>query len=158
VIVTAPITRLAALTAILAGSLAAAPPTSDADFRVTDIRAQLLYEHSGRLSVDLTATPDFAIWNTVIGEGSAEEPADDMLVSAVISGPDEANLTVPLTIIVRDAKGKVLASRMFTPLLAAKTYVRSVLVRDAGCAGMIRMEARLGKSVHRENIEMACGE
>lgn len=146
------------LAAILLGSLAAAPPVRDSDFRVTDIKAQLLYERTGKLSVDLTGKPDFAIWNTVIGEGSADEPADDVLVSAVIAGPEEASLAVPLTITAFDAKGKVLSTRTMTHILAGKTYVRSILLRDVGCAGLIRLEARLGASVRREKIEMDCGE
>jgi hypothetical protein len=152
------LTRLLALAVVLFGTMAAAPQVRDSDFRVTDIKAQLLYERSGKLSVDLTGTPDFAIWNTVIGEGSAEEPADDVLVSAVISGPEERNLTVPLTLTALDAKGKVLASRTMTRILAGKVYVRSILLKDVGCAGLIRLEARLGASVRREKIEMDCGE
>lgn len=146
------------LAAILVTSVAAAPETRDSDFRVADIKAQLLYERSGTLSVDLTATPDFAIWNTIIGAGSALEPANDILVSAVVSGPGEHNLGTPLTIKVRDERGKVIGSRTFATGLADKTYVRSLLLQDVGCAGELKIEAQLGQSVRRETLDMMCGE
>jgi len=150
--------RTTVLTAVLLGSLGASPPIRDSDFKVTDIRAQFLYERTGTLSVDLTATPDFAIWNTVIGEGSAKEPADDLLVSAVVSGPGQWTLTTPLVITVRGENDKVLASRTITNGFADKTFVRAVMAKDVACVGPIQLEARLGKSVRQETLNMACDE
>jgi hypothetical protein len=153
-----PMIRHTALAAILLGLAANQAPAHDKDFRVSDLRAQFLYERSGTLSVDITDNPRFNVFNSVIGEGSAAEPASDLLVSAVVTGPDERILTVPLVITVRNEKGKLVASRTITRILAGKAYVRSILLKDVGCAGPLGLEARLGKSVRREKINMLCGE
>jgi hypothetical protein len=47
------------------------------------LTAQLYYKFSGLLSSDLLSRkPPFSGWNTVIGEGDATEPAEDLLVAA----------------------------------------------------------------------------
>ena len=60
--------------------------------KIEAIRMQLFYETTGTLSADITPTPDS--WaNTVIGEGAAKEPANDIMVSVVLSSKtDEANV------------------------------------------------------------------
>ena len=137
---------------------ASAQEAGDGDFRVVDIQARLLYEQSGALSVDISDNPDFTAWNTIIGEGSASENANDLLITAVIRGPGEHNLDAPLTITARDATGKVLATRTVKTILAETATYLSMVVYDAGCAGTMRLEARLGQSVRREEISLDCGE
>lgn len=137
---------------------AAASDFQDVDFRVTDIRARLLYEQSGGLSVDISDTPDFFAWNTVIGEGSALENANDLLITAVISGPGEHNLGLPLIITIRDVEGKVLANRRIDHILAETTTQFSLILYEQGCGGEISLEARLGRSVRVEEISLDCGE
>src|SRR3712207_7607316 len=55
--------------------------------KVDEIRAQLFYERSGRLSQNIAPPAKFESRNTVIGEGHAEGPAGDILVSVLLSGP-----------------------------------------------------------------------
>ena len=144
--------------ALVLPAAASAQEAGDGDFRVVDIQARLLYEQSGALSVDISDNPDFTAWNTIIGEGSASENANDLLVTAVIRGPGEHNLDAPLTITARDEDGKVLATRTVKTILAETTTYLSMVVYDAGCAGTMRLEARLGQSVRREEISLDCGE
>ncbi|HEX9963625.1 MAG TPA: hypothetical protein VGB04_01425 [Allosphingosinicella sp.] len=46
----------------------------------------LFYENTGRLSKDISPPVEFTGWNTVIGEGSAEDAADDLLVTVEVRG------------------------------------------------------------------------
>ena len=151
-----------ALTALLAmapiAQQAYAQEHRDADFRVSDIEARLLYEQTGTLSVDLSDHPEFAAWNTIIGAGSALENANDLLVSAVIEGPGQHNLETPLVITVRDADGKTIATRTVAGMLTETKTVRSIILYDVGCAGLLSLEARLGRSMRAVEIWLRCGE
>src|SRR5262245_25645280 len=61
-------------------------PASAQAVHVEDIRVQLFYERSGKLSEDFTKVKDVSFWNTTIGEGTAKEPANSFLVSIVLRG------------------------------------------------------------------------
>lgn len=130
----------------------------DADFRIADIQVRLLYEASGRPSGDISADPDFAAWNLPIGEGSAKEPANDLLVTVVVAGPGEHNATAPLVITARNAKGKTLATRRISAPLLGSTTHRSLALYEVGCAGTLTLTATLGKARRTETIDLACGE
>lgn len=130
----------------------------DSDFRVSNIEARLLYEQTGRLSADITDNPDFHLWNTSIGAGSAEENANDLLVTAVIVGPGQHNIRTPLTITVRDARGRLLGTRRIADMLAEGRTYRSLLLHDVACAGAINLTAEFGTSRRTEEIDLACGE
>jgi hypothetical protein len=144
----------------LLGSAAAAqePDFRDAQFRVADIQARLLYEASGTLSADISDDPEFHSWNTIIGEGSALEIANDLLVTAVVQGPGEHNLRTPLVVTVRDRRGRVLGRRRITEMLTGTRTHRSILLHNVGCAGTITLSAQLGASTRTEEIALNCGE
>src|SRR4051794_12022224 len=122
--------------------LAALAGPSQPVVKLSDIRMQLFYEASGRLSPDLTqAEGGFAGWNVIIGEGDAEEPANDLLVVAELRSADEEFVKTPLRIVVTNDKGKYLASREYRTFLIPKggrAYL-PVWIRDAGCIGTIKV-------------------
>lgn len=134
------------------------PAFHDRQFRVSDIQIHLLYEESGRLSADISADPSFTAFNTIIGEGSAEENANDLLVTAVIEGPGEHNLATPLILTIRNEQGRVLARRRIAGMLAGERTFRSLAVYDAGCAGTLTVTAQLGASTRSEQVALVCGE
>ena len=148
----------AAALAGLAGTAATAQ--APAPIKLERIRVQLVYETTGSLSQDITPPADFSLWNTVIGEGSALEPASDILVGVELSTTDEqANATTPLKVVVRGEGGKVLATRTFDAVfLDNQRAVRSLLVPDATCAGPVVIEASFGSQKLRTPIDFACGE
>jgi hypothetical protein len=148
----------AALALASTAAAAEAPPPQDRDFRVTDIQARLLLEQSGALSVDIADNDDFIGWNTIIGEGSAGENADDLLVTAIVTGPGEHNLTTPLILTARDEMGRVLGRRRIAGIFAKGRSYRSMLLHDVGCAGTIRLTAQLGTSTRTETVSLPCGE
>ncbi len=57
------------------------------DFQLTSVQAKLFYSDTGTFSEDILTSPDFTLWNTIIGEGSAKGPSNSTLVLVEISGP-----------------------------------------------------------------------
>ena len=146
----------AAMFALATGGWAEPAPVLHLD----SIRVQLLYTSSGTLSQDVAPPADFSLFNTVIGEGSAAEPANDFLVGVLVTSPsDQANGTVPLVVTVKDAHGKVLARRTFNSLFVdGHRSVSSVFVPDSTCAGAVTIEAVMGAQKLKTSLDFACGE
>ncbi len=152
-------------TAFMAASLALAPAPAAAAApalpapKVGAFRMQLFYENSGRLSNDISPPVEFTGWNTVIGEGSAEEAANDLLVSVEVRGPPGELIEQPLTLVAR-ARGKVLAQRRFDRLLTnvqGRTW-KALWLNDVGCAGRIEVTATIGRSTRKSELSLDCGE
>ncbi len=150
--------KLFLATIALALSSSAVAKPKNIDFRVQDIKAQLLYEQTGQLSEDITANTDFFAWNTIIGEGSAKENANDVLVTAVIIGPDQFNTTIPFVIEAKRKNGTKIGQRIIQNMLLEKNTLRSLILYNVGCEGTIVLTAKFGKSVRTEKIELPCGE
>ena len=150
--------------AVLAASPAAAAPAPQLQFG--EIQLRLFYKASARLSEDiLHRKEEFSAWNTVIGEGSAEEPADDVLVIVpVLNGPNgsggEAFAEVPIIVRALDGKGKVLGSRKlgasFTDA-SGREHI-ALWLQDVTCAGPLRIEAVMGAQKKQVRFDFNCGE
>jgi hypothetical protein len=144
-----------------AAPLAAAGPVS-----VGKIRVQLFYELSGTLSRDIAPPAKFDLWNVGAGEGSADEPAEDVLITVPLSLPKGTDMAAfapdPLTISVRNQAGKLLAERRFArdSILVPYTgqsYAR-LWVNNLQCAGRITITARYGAVVRTVRLNFDCGE
>jgi hypothetical protein len=150
------------LLALVAISLAA-PATAQRSTapRIGQIRAQLYYEETGRLSGNIAPPTDFHAWNTIIGEGSAEEQARDILISVEVLGRGgQENIALPLDIVARGRGGRVLARRRIANMLTSNQgRVWSTLwLNDATCDGAIDIVATIGRSSARTQLGMDCGE
>lgn len=152
--------RLKAASLIAAASAFLATPAIAAE--IGQIRVHLVYEETGRLSPDILAVPNFAGWNTIIGEGSAEEYANDVIVMVeVVGGGGQENIDDPLEIVARDAQGRVRARRRFSGSLLTSDEGRvwkSMWLPDSTCAGHIEITASLGRSTQRAAYDLDCGE
>jgi hypothetical protein len=89
------------------------PVTATPQYKITAIQAKLFYSNKGTFSRNVLAKPDFAFWNTIIGEGDAEGPSDSTLVIVEVSGKSSegemaATRKIELTAV---ATGKVLLKR-----------------------------------------------
>ena len=148
---------LAAALLTLAAPAAAQPAPQ---LKLESITARLLYTSSGALSDNIAPPAEFTLFNTVIGEGDAAEPANDVLVSAIVTSRDaQANGTEPLTLVVRDEGGKVLARRVFDSIFVdGARSVSSVLVQDVACVGPVTIEATMGRQRLTTSLDFACGE
>ncbi len=138
----------------LALMLAAAPTLGE-------IEVRLFYERSGRLSPNIAPPARFTAWNTIIGEGDAQEPAQDLVATiAVRSGGAEANTTVPVTLTARNEAGRVLATRTWRSILIGQSgqTVLPLFLANTACGGKITIEAQMGAARKRTTVSMDCGE
>ena len=126
--------------------------------RVSDISLHLFRTDSGTLSDDLGN--EFSGWNTIIGEGAAGGPAEDMLVSVHLKSDGHYFIADrPLTITVSGEEG-VLASRTVDNFLTSESGDSAVplWVPEIGCAGPITIAATLDGLTVSETANFACGE
>lgn len=153
----------------LALALAVAPAShtdAPSSVRLGRVEARLFYEETGRLSDDLLARPKpFIAWNTIIGEGDAEEAANDMLVTVRIEGDKFANdsqefINSPIDLTVTGPKGQLLGSRRWPNLLTSSkgVVVLPLWVKNVGCAGAVTIEARYNGATKTGHLAFDCGE
>lgn len=139
-------------------ALAAAQPAAGT---LGDIRMHLFYQETGRLSPDISPPASFSGWNTIIGEGDAEEAADDLVVVVEIRADGHHFIDTPLRVVARGGEGnRVLAERRFDDVLtsdAGRAYL-PLYLRDVGCAGEIRVTATFGSENRSETLTLDCGE
>jgi hypothetical protein len=127
---------------ILAVAFAAALlalPAPAAAARIGQVTLRLFYERSGRLSAPVREGPDFNTWNMAWGGGSAEEPANDVLVSVEILGETGSGpVGAPLEIVARNAQGRVIGRRVFRDLQLWESGAlwKSLWLTEATCDGL----------------------
>lgn len=123
-------------------------------------RVQLWYEGSGRLSEDIAPPKSITLWNTIIGEGGAEENANDALLTVQVRTHGQQNLDRALVLTASDANGKVIAQRTFKGILTSRQgqAVMPLWVRNIGCAGTVVFLAAIGNERQSFSIDFACGE
>jgi hypothetical protein len=154
----------------IAGLLVALLAQSDPASTITlgEIEVRLFYKGTGRLSEDLLSRKqEFLFHNAVIGEGDAEEPADDLMISVKMStasrGKADDNqkfVDSPVEIVARDAKGKVLGRRVHDTVLTSYegTEHKVLWLNDVTCAGEVRVTATFGKQTKSATLSLGCGE
>ena len=154
-----------ALGLVSTGPARAAEPASASApvVRISAIEARLWYQFGGRLSKNLLAGKEpFAGWNTIIGEGSAEEPASDLLVDVLMTGggADEASIDDPLDIWVTNKAGKVLARRRVGNMLLPREGAlhNPLWLQDVACAGKLTFHAKFRKQTRTASLSLDCGE
>lgn len=135
--------------------------------KISAIRAQLFYDASGTFSKDILSVKDFALWNTIIGEGDAEEPSTSTLVTVEISGRDVPLDTLKIEITATGRNSRLIQKRLFDVDLydAREKFYAPLLLNNTGCEE-IKISARLvGKSASAasaapvvKKIPFACGE
>jgi hypothetical protein len=126
------------------------------------ISAHLFYERSGSFSDNIASPAQFHGWNTIIGEGDAREPANDILIKIYLSaGENKQTFTkVPLIVDVKDRKtGKKIVRRSFQNLLFGYDgkLVKASWLPDVTCAEL-QIEASVGASRRIVTADFKCGE
>lgn len=125
-----------------------------------EVRMHLFYNGTGRLSHDISPPNYFSGWNTIIGEGSAEEPANDLVIVAEVRADGHHYIERPLRIVARSENGRLLGQRRFNAVLtspAGRAY-NALWLNDVGCAGEIRVTVTYGAQSRSETLTLACGE
>lgn len=159
-----------AVSELVVGLLLAMAAQTDPSSSVTlgDIEARLYYKETGRLSDNvLSRGKEFLFHNTIIGEGDAEEYADDLLIAVPLStgklGDPLAShkfIDSPVEIVARDASGKVLGRRVHKDVLTSYrgTEYKVLWLNDVTCAGDVTVTASYAGQKKSVKLEMGCGE
>ena len=147
------------LISLAALGLAAAQPAAAGT--LGEIRMHLFYQETGRLSPDISPPASFAGFNIGIGEGDAEERADDLLVVVELRSTGEQFIETPLRVVARGGEGNgVLGERRWESVGTGengRAYL-PLYLRDVGCAGEIRVTATFGSTNRSETLALECGE
>lgn len=127
---------------------------------LTNPSVRLWYEETGRLSENIAPPRKFTLWNTIIGEGDAEEHANDALFTIDVKSDGEQNIAQPVTLIATDSHGKVLAKRVVASVLTSESgsVTPALWVRDVGCAGTVNFTAQIGTAKRSVRLSFDCGE
>jgi hypothetical protein len=144
--------------------MSASPVPPPAPYKITAIKAMLFYDGKGTFSRDVLAKPDFALWNTIIGEGDAEGASNSTLVLVEIKGnPSENEASPPRKIeFTASASGRVLLRRTTEiGLFENGKYYAAFWLYETGCQP-VKLSARIvgqaQPSSMRKTIPFACGE
>jgi hypothetical protein len=141
---------------------------------IADVEARLFYGSTGRMSpniaLPLKANPgqsDFALWNTIIGEGSAEAPSNQTVILVHFAGAPNSFVDGSLQLKVTNKETKKLVSQHtlrsvgFTSSSGRSTAM--FVVSDTGCQ-QLEISARLVSSTGASGastkvyVPFGCGE
>jgi len=151
----------------LASSLAAMmthKATAPPPFKITAIKAKLFFENTGTFSEDILTQPDLALWNTIIGEGSAGSPSNSTLVLVEVSGQYNPNEAAPNRKVEFTATAtKKIALKRLDDIRIGKDgkYYAAFWLYDTGCES-VKLSARIvgqsQPSAMTKTIPFKCGE
>src|SRR5947209_5706216 len=122
------------------GKSAVPPP-----FKITAIKAMLFYDGKGTFSDDLFTQTNLALWNTIIGEGSAGSPSNSTLVLVEVSGKYDPNSVTPNRKVefTATSSGKILLRKLIVISMGKDgKYYAPFWLYDTGC-GHIKLSARI---------------
>lgn len=141
--------------------LATASSGASGPLAVESVHPRLFYNHSGTVSPLITR--EFALWNTIIGEGAAEEPSNATLVDVIVTG-DRGSYTpearVDLTV-THSRTGKLIAKQSVEVGILSESgkFHAAFWLANTGCEPLT-ISAKLQGS--RQSLEaqvpFACGE
>ena len=135
------------------------------------MRAQLFYEDTGKFSKDVLSDPKFVLWNTIIGEGSAEGPSSSTLVQVEVTGTPgsyeplrKVEITARYKVSARAGQRSVIKRTVPVGILSRSgKFYAPLWLYDTGC-DPVEVSARLigqrssSSSSLRKTIEFRCGE
>jgi hypothetical protein len=132
--------------------------------KIVAIRAQLFYDATGTFSQDILSQKDLALWNTIIGEGSAGAASTSTFITVEVSGGNMAVGATKVEITATGNKSRLIQKRLIdVDIYDERTkFVAPFWLYDTGCEP-IRITARLiGAGAPRtavtKTIPFACGE
>jgi hypothetical protein len=117
----------------------------------------LSYKNTGKLSENILDNPNFILWNTLIGEGSAEGPSTEALLTVELSG--NVSSTDKLTVTTQ-AEGKPPVKTQFKNLVFSHegTNVERIWLHDTACS-VITISVQLNDDPSvKKSLNFECGE
>lgn len=137
---------------------------ADAQVAVEDVRIQIFGERSGAFSENLVGSRK-TFKNTVRGEGDAGEPAEQVLVTLVFTGPknsrssDKIARDLASVTVTQSAKTgpRTLLKRAYGGFQFGESgrYHKAFMLDNATCAPL-EVDVRLGRSRKTAKIDFAC--
>jgi hypothetical protein len=131
---------------------------------ITAIRAQLFYDASGTLSEDLLSQKDLALWNTMIGEGSAGAASTSTFVTIEISGRNLPVGATKVEIMATGNKGRLIQKKLIgVDIYDERTkFFAPFWLYDTACEPITISARLIGRgapaTVVKKKIPFACGE
>ena len=130
--------------------------------RVSTITAKLFYNEAGTFSENILDNPDIHLWNTVIGEGSAQSPSDSTLILVEVEGDGRANVldSADVLTVTTQLSGKPAVVKHYRDLSFSREgkHYEAVWLNDTGCIP-VTISASVGtQRPIRKRIDFACGE
>ncbi|MCX6089410.1 MAG: hypothetical protein NTX88_03350 [Candidatus Atribacteria bacterium] len=135
-------------------------PTS---YLITSVQAFLYYDHNGKLSENIIDNPDFHLWNTIIGEGSAEGASNETLVVVEITGEPGVYEPDRKVEFIIQVEGKTILKfiREIGILSDKGKYYLPFLLYDTGCFPInivVKITGQSKPSQMKKTINFQCGE
>ena len=154
-------TRIAALSLLSIVGLATVSVGAETSVKVTEIEVRLFQSHTGTLSEPI---PEGAtLWNTVIGEGGAREPATSTLVKVKVAGaPSSYNKSaaVELTIKTTGTSTKTTKTRKALGVFGPDgIQFVAFWLPNTGCEAVVLSARATGSSARLiHTVPFKCGE
>lgn len=132
--------------------------------KITGIRAQLFYDAKGTFSDDILARKDLSLWNTIIGEGSAESASTSTLVTVEISGRNLPVGSLKVQITANGSKNRLIQRKIVdVDIYDERTkFYAPLWLHDTGCEEITISARLIGKNaptnIVKKTIPFACGE
>lgn len=129
--------------------------------KLASISAQLFYSNTGTFSGNILDNPNFALWNTIIGEGSAAGPSTSTFVLVKLVGDGRKDfLSADVLTVTTQAEGKASVKRRIDNLNFSKggEYYEGTWLYGTGCLPLtITVQVNQQPPVKRK-IDFRCGE
>lgn len=134
------------------GVIAAAPT-------LTNPQVRLWYQETGRLSGNIAPPKTINLWNTCIGEGDAQEIANDVLFTIDIRSSGQ-RVNTPITLVATGANGRAIARRTYSGVLTNERGAATLAlwVPEVGCGGRVVFSAGMGAQSRSVTLDFNSGE
>ncbi|MEZ4400820.1 MAG: hypothetical protein R3B06_12420 [Kofleriaceae bacterium] len=141
-----------------------APAPAPATYQVAGIHAFLYFHGTGTFGSKDITDGTVALWNTIIGEGDAGEPASAVLVKVDLTGPSFANATGKLVV-----EAKVGRMRLARQTFAVSDFFDEarpqitvpLILTGVGCTDVVVTATLSGKGIkskRQATLPFSCGE
>lgn len=151
----------AVLAATISGGLMV--PASAQDVRVTDIKASLFLEHTGRLSDDILSRQGAKLIDLPLGTGEFGEPANLLVFTVTLAGakntqPKFAAAIVNIAITGRTGQKRV-EKRALEGFVFGEsgTLTRPVVIENITCS-KVEIEVKTQRSAKKADLAFTCNE
>ncbi len=142
--------------------------------RIKSMKGYLYYNQNnigeksvGTLSENIIDNKDFALWNTIIGEGSAKGSSKNtLIVVEIVNNPNQISVNGYIRLIVKNDKNKILFSQTqdYSILEKGNVFKSPFLLYNTGCgylnlvAELLDSSSKKVISTLKKRIEFECGE